>query len=282
MKTQLDCMACFVRQGLDAARLITTDRSVHEQIMRDVLKWAAEMDLNTSPPVLAQRIHQRLREITGVKDPYRSAKDQTNLVALQLLPELRKALERAKDPLAMAVRLAIAGNMIDMGVTSHITETQIRQAVGQAMEMSLCGSQADFKNSVDRARDIVYLADNAGEIVFDRLLIEQLGPARITIVVRSAPILNDATMVDAMTAGLHNLVTVMDNGSDAPGTILTDCSKGFIDRFNAADLIVSKGQGNYETLSEAPNNIYFLFKAKCHVIAADVGQPVGTHMLMHR
>jgi len=279
VKTSLDCFPCFVRQALDAARMISTDQAVHERIVRDVLRWTSKMDLNQSPPMLGQRIHRRLRKITGVKDPYRAAKDLHNRMALDLLPELKTKIETMPDPLIMALRLAIAGNVIDMGVNGNVTESAIREAVNQALTEPFVGEERGFRKAVAEAQRILYLADNAGEIAFDRLLIEQLSPSRVTVAVRGAPIINDATMDDARAVGLDKIVKVIDNGSDVPGTLLDDCSVEFRRCFAGADLILAKGQGNYETLSDDPGNIFFLFKAKCPVIAAHVGLPVGTHVL---
>ena len=279
MRTSLDCLPCFVRQALDAARMVSLDPAVHERILREVLRWTGEMDLDQPPAVLGQRIHRRLREITDVEDPYRAAKDHWNRMALRLLPELKAEIEAASDRLVMAVRLAIAGNVIDMGVNGNVTESDVRQSVRQALAESFTGEQNGFRQAVAQARSILYLADNAGEIVFDRLLIEQLSPARVTLAVRGAPVINDATLADARAVGLHEIVEIIDNGSDAPGTILEDCSQDFIRRFTETDLILAKGQGNFETLSDDPRNIFFLFKVKCSVIAALVGLPIGTHVL---
>jgi uncharacterized protein with ATP-grasp and redox domains len=279
MRTSLDCIPCFIRQALDAVRMLSANPNDHERIVRDVLAWTSEMDLDEPPPVLGQRIHRRLREIAGVDDPYRAAKDRLNSMALSLLPELRAEIEAAPEPLATAVRLAIAGNVIDMGLNTRVTESDVRQAIGEALAESFFGEQAEFQRAVAQARKILYLADNAGEIVFDRLLIERLSPARVTLAVRGAAIINDATMADAQAVGLHEIVEVIDNGSDAPGTVLADCSDAFVRRFNQADLILAKGQGNYETLNEEPRNIFFLFKAKCAVIADHIGLPLGTHVL---
>jgi len=237
------------------------------------------MTLKEPPPLLGQRIHRRLREMTGVDDPYRVAKEHQNQMAQKLLSELRTEIGAAQDPLAMAVRLAIAGNVIDMGANGNITEADVRQAIQHALVKPFSGDWQAFCQAAATARRILYLADNAGEIVFDRLLIEQLGPGRVTLAVRGAPVLNDATLADARAVGLHEIVEVIDNGSDAPGTILEDCNRDFIRRFAEADLILAKGQGNFETLSDEPRDIFFLFKAKCSVIAAHVGLPVGTHVL---
>lgn len=262
--------------------MVSTDHVVHERLLREVLRWIAEMDLNESPPVLAQRIHRRLREISGVADPYRAAKDHWNQLALSLLPDLKTMVQAAPDPFAMALRLAIAGNVIDMGVHAAVTETDLRRSIDQVLTGPLTGDLDAFRKSVAEARNILYLADNAGEIVFDRLLLRELWPARVTVAVRGAPVLNDATRADAQAAGLTDEFTVIDNGSDAPGTILAECSAEFRRQFDEADLILAKGQGNFETLNEEPANIFFLFKVKCPVIAADVGQPVGSAVLWRK
>jgi len=278
MHTALECIPCFVRQALEAARFVTDDPAVHEQLLRNVLRSVAEMDLAQCPPVVAQRVHHHLRQLTGVDDPYRAVKDRFNRMALDMLPELSARVRQAAEPLGTALRLAIAGNVIDLGVNGGLTEDEARQAAADAMEESFPLDVDGFRKAVQAANPILYLADNAGEIVFDRLLIEQLRAERVTVAVRGGPILNDATIADAEAAGLGDLVEVIDNGSDAPGTILADCSESFRERFTTADLIIAKGQGNFETLSDEMANIYFLFKAKCPVIADHVGLPVGTHV----
>ena len=279
VKTSLDCIPCFVRQIIDATRMVSSDPVVHERKVREVLRWASEMDMNQPPPLLAKRIHRRVREISGVADPFRAAKVRLNQMAMGLAAELRADVESADDPLAVAVRLAIAGNVIDLGAKSNVTAADVLQSVGQAMAEPLSGELDQFRQAIAQARSILYLADNAGEIVFDRLLIEALSPERVILAVRGAPVLNDATEADARAVGLHKICGVIDNGSDAPGTLLEDCSRAFRQRFAEADLILSKGQGNFETLSEAPDNIFFLFKVKCPVIAAHIGLPVGANVL---
>ncbi|RPH93311.1 DUF89 family protein [candidate division KSB1 bacterium] len=280
MKTFLDCIPCIIRQALEAAKQISTDSAVHEQIIREVLCWISEMDMTKPAPAIGQRIHRRLRSMTGQEDPYRKVKDFHNRIVLALLPDLKTAITAAPDPLNMALRLAIAGNSIDMGVNGHITESAIHEAVFHALAAPFVGDMDEFRTAVSEARHILYLTDNAGEIVLDRLLIEQIGPARVTAAVRGAPAINDATRADALAVGLQEIVEVIDNGSDAPGTILDDCSPEFTRRFSEADLILAKGQGNFETLSDVPKNIYFLFKAKCFVVAEHAHVPLGTHVLI--
>lgn len=279
MNTTIDCIPCFVRQSLEAARLFTPNPAIHERIMREVLHASAALDFRQSPPTMAQWIHRRLHELTGETDPYRSQKDRHNTFAMGLLPELREKIRTAEDPFGLAVRLAIAGNVIDLGVYGHVDDAQIRHAVDNALNEPFVGDLDTFRKACEKAKRILYLADNAGEIVFDKLLIERLPAGRVVLVVRGGPILNDATRADAAAVSLDENTEVIDNGSDAPGTILDDCSSSFREQFERADLIIAKGQGNFETLSEVQRPIFFLFKAKCPVIACHACTEVGTHVL---
>jgi len=280
MRIYLDCIPCFIRQSLDAARHATEDVHIHQKVVRGVLGLANNLDMSQSPPVIGQKIHRLIRELVGVEDPYHNVKQQFNNVALQLYSEMRNSIVESKDPLETAVRLAIAGNIIDFGVNSTLQETELEKTISQCLSEELADMQIEpFRKAIDEAEDILYLADNAGEIVFDRLLIEQLPIEKITVAVKGSPVINDATIQDAVVAGLPKIVDVIDNGSDAPGTILESCSESFNDRFKSADLIIAKGQGNYETLSDIDTNIFFILKAKCPVIARDLSCEVGEMIL---
>ena len=280
MRTYFDCIPCFLRQSLDSVRLITDDERIHEELMRQVLALACKMDLRQSPPAMAQKIHQLIRKLTGVQDPYRRIKDRFNRLALQMYPELKNRVATSADPLETAVRLAIAGNIIDFGVNSDLEESHIEIIIAESLTAPLdMGVLEDFKQAAAQAENILYLGDNAGEIVFDRLLIELLGCKRITLVVKAGPIINDATIEDAIDTGLSDVVKVIDNGSDAPGTILRSCSESFRRRFNEADLIVAKGQGNYETLNNVDKEVFFILRAKCPVIARHLGCEIGSLVL---
>jgi uncharacterized protein with ATP-grasp and redox domains len=280
MRTYLDCVPCFVRQVLDAVRMTTDDERIHEKVLREALRLASTMDLRQSPPVMGQKIHRFIRELTGVQDPYRQVKDHFNKLALQMYPDLSDRIEASADPLETAVRLAIAGNIIDFGVNSVVQEKKVEQAINQSLTDPLdVAMLRQFSTQVDAAQDILYIADNAGEIVFDRLLIEQLPCEKITLVVKGSPILNDATIEDAQIVGLTDIVNVIDNGSDAPGTILETCSKEFRNRFEQSDLLIAKGQGNYETLNEVDKTKFFMLQPKCSVLAQHLGCEIGTLVL---
>jgi len=280
MQIFLDCIPCFVRQALDSARLATDDERIHEKVVREILRLAVDLDMSQSPPIIGQQIHRLIRKLIDNNDPYHQLKQRSNRLALKMCSELQQRVRTSRDPLQTAVRLAIAANIIDLGVKTSIVESDIEKVIGDCLTADFDSQQIEeFRNAVSRAVRILYLADNAGEIVFDRLLIEQLPFGKVTVVVKGKPVINDATMEDAELAGLTRIVEVIDNGSDGPGTILKSCSKRFRERFEDADLIVAKGQGNYETLSDADKNIFFILKAKCPVIARDLGCEVGEMIL---
>lgn len=279
MKTFFDCIPCLIRQSLASVRLMTEDEQVQEQILREVLLATSRMDLERPPAAMSQIVHRRIRELCDNGDPYRESKDRFNQLALELLPGFRRRMEEAADPWETAVRLAIAGNIMDLGAKSGLSESEIQVSIAQSMYEPLDGNIKEFVTAVEDAQNILYLTDNAGEIVFDRLLIERLPREKVTVAVRGVPVINDATLEDAKTAGLTGLVRVIDNGSDAPGTVLDDCSEEFLRHFAEADLIIAKGQGNFETLNGSPRPIYFLLRVKCPVIARDIGCAVGRMVL---
>ncbi|MBN2227857.1 MAG: DUF89 family protein [candidate division Zixibacteria bacterium] len=280
MNTYLACFPCFVRQAYDAARFATDDKTIHERVLRDVLHTAATMDMHLTPPEMGQFIHKRIRELTGNADPYHEVKKRFNRLALDFYPNLQRRIHSHADPLAMAVRLAIAGNIIDFGPRCDIPVETVRDSIDSALTASIdMNALVSLRSEINSAKTILFLGDNAGEIVFDKLLLEILPCEKISYVVKGAPIINDATMDDAVEVGLTDLVEVIDNGADVPGTILPQCSEAFRARFETADLVIAKGQGNYESLSDVDINIVFLLKAKCPVIAEHLHCPVGSMVI---
>ena len=276
MQGSIDCLPCFVRQALNAVRLASSDPAVHEQVVREVLAHAAHVDLSVPPPVMGAWLYRRIRDVTGNTDPYREQKRRYNQLSLRMLPELRRRVGASDDPFAAAVRVAIAGNIIDPGTNNNLTEAEALDALETAVDGALPGdAPAELARAVAAADRILYLADNAGEIVFDRLLIEQMPLEKVTVAVRGHPIINDATLDDAREAGLCDMVRVIDNGTDLPGTVLSACSTELRAAFDAADVVVAKGQGNYETLNDVDKNIFFLLMVKCPVVARDAGCALG-------
>ncbi len=185
MKTFLECIPCFLRQTLEAARMATDDETVHEQILREVLRSTAEIDMQQSPPAMARRIHRRLRQLIENPDPYRADKQKHNRLALNLYNDMKETIQTAANPLEMAVRLAIAGNIIDLGVTSVVSDDHIHKTIDQCLTAPFDHAVVEqLRQDAEAAEKILYLTDNAGEIVFDRLLIEQLPTEKITAAVK--------------------------------------------------------------------------------------------------
>lgn len=271
----------MLNQALEAARIATSDTALQREILNKVMGLLSELRLDVSPPEIARRTHRLVRELSGNPDPYKDLKQEYNTRALALLPELRARIEQAGDPLELAVRLSIAGNVIDFGAKAGGFDFDREWRNAGTARFGIF-DYAVFKADVLEARSILYLGDNAGEIVFDRLLIEALkqnSKADITFVVRGSPILNDATLDDARFVGLDRLVSVMENGNDAPGTVLSEIRPEVRALFDSADVIIAKGQGNFETLSDAPGNIHFLFQVKCPVIGRSAGADMGKYVL---
>ncbi len=277
MRTYTECIPCFLLQALQASRFASDDPSAHERVLREVARAVSTMDMSKTPPEMGQLIHRVIRKETGIDDPYAAVKRRFNDLVLGLYPRLKEMVAGADDSFEIVVRLAIAGNIIDFGGGRNADDVDVERSINESLTKPLCGGALEsLRSAVDEASDILYIADNAGEIVFDRILIEELPPEKVTLVVRDRPILNDVTVEDARAVGLLDIVDVLPNGSDAPGTILDDCSEATRTRFAEADLVIAKGQGNFETLSGAARSVFFLLRVKCDVVARETGYELGS------
>ena len=276
MRTYLDCYPCFLRQALEAARMAGADEDRQYQVLQEVLHELRRFKLSSTPPEMAYRIHQIVRREMGARDPYQQAKETSTRQALNLYPRLKTLVAEADDPLETAIRLSIAGNIIDLGVGQ---EYDLKETIERVLTQPFAiDAYAAFQDGLARADWVLYLADNAGETVFDRVLIETLDKP-VTYAVKGGPILNDATRHDALAAGLGPVTTLVDNGSNAPGTIIGLCSQEFRHLLDQAELIIAKGQANYESLSGTAAPIFFLLQAKCPVIAQSLAVPVRSIVL---
>jgi uncharacterized protein with ATP-grasp and redox domains len=279
MKTHHDCIPCFVRQTLETVKLTTDDAGLHEKALREILAILSRMDFNKAPVITGRQIQHLIQRLSGNSDPYRALKQQFNQMALDLYPRLKAQVSSAENAFETAARLALAGNVIDFGIGRMLESAQITATIELALSANLEGDIQLLERAARKARSILYLGDNCGEIVFDRLFIEQLIPDRVTYVVRSAPIINDVTMDDARFTGMTDQTRVIDNGSDAPGTLLPECSPEFKAAFENADLIIAKGQGNYETLHASDRPIVFMLNVKCPAVARHIGQEIGSYVI---
>jgi uncharacterized protein with ATP-grasp and redox domains len=268
VRTELECLPCFFGQVARTLKHAGVNGDRGRGILRKAEAIIEGASLDEVPARTTTVIHRMLRDETGV-DPYLSVKEAYNRIALEKLPLLRSMAAAPADRLEGGVRAAIAGNVIDFGIYETI---DLDRSLDDSFRLPL--SPVDFRafsRAVQNARRILYLCDNAGEIVFDRVLLELLRDRGkdVTAAVKGSPVINDATLDDARAAGLHECAKVIDNGNDGIGTLLEACSEGFMNEYRAADLIISKGQANYETLvRERDERIYFLFKVKCPVVAS--------------
>jgi uncharacterized protein with ATP-grasp and redox domains len=268
MRTELECLPCFYGQITRSLSRAGVNGDRGRVIGRMAEKVIERASLEEVPARTTTHIHRILRNETGV-DPYKQVKETNTRSALDRLPALRRMADGAADRLEGGARIAIAGNVIDFGIYDSI---DLDRSLEESFRLPLPETDLrNFSRAVLRARSILYLCDNAGEVVFDRVLLEILRDMGkdVTAVVKGSPVINDATLDDARAAGLHECVTVIDNGNDGIGTLLEACSVQFMDAYRSADLIISKGQANYETLEqENDTRIFFLFKVKCPVVAA--------------
>jgi damage-control phosphatase, subfamily I len=274
LKTYFDCYPCFLRQALRAARISGADEIQQYSALQNTLSLLQNLPVDANPTEIGYRIHQIVREIVDTPDPYQAIKMISTQQAMAFYPKLKAMVQQSRDPLALAIRLSIAGNIIDFGVSDQIAD--LWETVERVISQPYAVDDSEiFKDYLKTASYVLYLADNAGETVFDRLLIESL-PVSVIYVVKSSPFVNDALMSDALAAGLDSCATLISNGAQAAGTILSLCSETFREHFENAPLIISKGQANYETLSDAGPKVFCLLQVKCPVIGLDLGLPVGS------
>lgn len=276
MKAGFECMPCVLTQALNTARLVSDDPAVLARVMDMAHEYSRRMDLSLTPTTLCTPLYRLVEEITGNPDPYAGVKRHYNDLALELCPAARKMLDESSDRLHAALKLAVAGNIIDLGIGMKF---DLGRVVAQVLEEGFAvDDYRRFVEDLTSARSLLILGDNAGEIVFDRLLIEELQPfvPEIVYAVKSGPVINDSTLEDADYVGLGAVCRVITSGSNGIGTPLAEVSPEFLDIFERADVVVGKGHGHYESLSSRPpRSLYCLLKAKCPLVAASLGIKMG-------
>ena len=273
MQLKPDCIPCILKMTISSLRKLPLDESSVRELYSEILENPALRGLKwdlTSPEVI-EDVWKKIVSKMGTPDPFYSEKSNQNRKAMVLYPLLEKMVNTAADPLYPAVKIAILGNSLDFMLAdkSLTIENYIKDRIDVPLSPE---NYAEFKQQLQASKSVIYFGDNAGEIVFDKLLIQtirKMYELEITLVVRSVPTLNDATLREAKSIGMDKIVKVIENGIDGPlpGTVLGRCSKevnAFVDR---SDLIISKGGGNFDTLDEERKNlkkkISFLLLSKC-------------------
>lgn len=276
MKATLDCLACIAAQAVRASRVATNDISMQRRILDETVAQIPGMDMEWSPAALSSPLYHLAGKLSGNPDPYAELKRAQNAVALAMEDVLRQRVRQSRDPLDAALHLAAAGNIIDLGVQTS-DAVDIHAAIEEAFQDSFAVNHMDtLRESLASCRDLLYLLDNAGEIVFDKILIEELQQfTSVTAVVKAGPIINDVMMADAEQVGLTKLCEIIDNGGAYVGAPLNLVPQHFLDRMTRADVIIGKGQGNYETVDDFPGNVFLILRAKCECIARHMGVRYG-------
>lgn len=275
MKISYECGPCFLRQAREAMDLSTDDDALKMEIMEDVFKFLSDnFKLNTNSNGTGSAMHNLIKQKTGCMDPYYREKIKGNEIALRFLPEVREILKKDNN-LENHVKIAIIGNILDFG--AFTLDDDVESVIKQSLKKDLAIKDIEGLETSLKTNDrLLYLVDNTGEIVFDKLLLSKIKEydMDITIAVKSEPILNDACRKDALEVGLDEYGEIVDMGCGTVGYVDSEISDEFREIFNGHKLIISKGMGNYEGLSEidlSSKDIYFLLCAKCNTISKELG-----------
>lgn len=286
MRTHLECLSCFIRQAIDVGRLLAPEDSALQ--LRIVQDWAARIstmtpeELAEPAPWLATQLYARANEMAGEADPYKEHKLRANARVLEMLPQLQGMVDQAVDPLRTALGISITGNYIDVGAphrtdweSALIEETKNTHWAGDVYEQ--------FSAELQPGVSVLIVGDNCGEIGLDTILVKELQArgCEVSYSVRGGAILNDATMEDAEGVGMTSLCRVLSTGAAAPGAVLSQVSEDFKGEMRRADVLISKGQGNFESLEGRWPGVYFALKAKCRVLTREMGVSMGESLFLH-
>ncbi|OPX32958.1 hypothetical protein B1H10_06730 [candidate division KSB1 bacterium 4484_188] len=273
----LDCIPCTVNSFLRLIKTGMLPEESKEAAMRRLLAFLSRADFRQSPPALGREMHRMIREELNNSDPYREIKEKYNRMMLDLQPQFENQIETSTDSFDTAMRLAVAGNVIDFGPQAQMDIMETINRVTRA-QFAIDDSQ-QLRDDLKSARTLLYLGDNCGEIVMDKLFLQTLGLPEMYFAVRGGPIINDVTIEDAKLVGMEDVATVITTGDDSPGVVWETASDEFKAIFNEADVIISKGQGNLEGLIDVPQNIYFLLVIKCDLVGELVETGVGEFVI---
>ncbi|MDB4583942.1 ARMT1-like domain-containing protein [Draconibacterium sp.] len=274
MNIQLECIPCSINSYLRLVKTGVIPEALQEPMLRRLLRLLSTIEYNQSPPIIGRKMHRLIREFLQNPDPYHQIKEYYNRMMLELYTDFENLVKESENPIDTAMRLAIAGNVIDFGSKYQLDVMDTINRVKGA-KLAIDDSR-HLRHDLNQATSLLYIGDNCGEIVLDKLFLETIDLPEMYFVVRDRPVINDVTIHDAEMTGLTKIAKVITTGDDAPGAVWEATSKEFKDIFTNADVIISKGQGNLEGLIDIPhNNIFFLLVTKCDLIAERVGARKG-------
>ena len=278
MIVQPGCHSCVKKQAETLALHACSDENINAALHQEFKDFFDNMAKCNTPPEMASYYFRRYSEVSGIIDPFREEKDKSTALALKLMPLLRQMVEAADDPFATAVKIASSSNIIDYGVVPDLQLEEAESAITAALSSPIDPAAVKMLESQAKsAEKILYILDNCGEAVLDKLLLDQLPAGRVTLGVRGRFILNDVTRREVPMSGLGNF-PVIDTGDGAPGVSLRDSAPEFLAAMAESDLIIAKGQGNFESLESGftAKPIFYLFRVKCKVISETFALPLDS------
>jgi len=277
MAVDSECILCRIRQAVDVCNFIGADEAAKQNVLKSVMQILIQGIEEDLPDGVGFHIQNELKKLTNHDDPYKQVKDESIAKALELYPYLESLVREADDPLKTAVELCIAGNVIDFGPSnSHDIELAVQQVLKAGKSIF---HFVEFSSMLESAKTVLILADNAGETVFDRLLMESIDK-HYYYAVKSEPTINDALFEDAIASGIEQVAQIVKNGSPAGGTHLPSSSEEFKVLFSSVAMVISKGQANIESLVTEKRQIFFLFKVKCALLQKKHGLPLNEFVLL--
>lgn len=284
-KLKPDCMSCLISRHLTKFPNDTPEEKQVEYMQR-LFKLFAEAPLTLSAPVLSRDIETIRQEMFGSENEYSEIKKHFNEVMMGYENQVRENISSSSDPLKLAIQYAMVGNYIDFGAMKNVDENYLNKLLCNANQTEV--NPEEYKNMIhdlETGEKMVFITDNCGEIVMDKILIETIQKfyphLDITIMVRGEEVLNDATMIDAEQIRLTDIVKVIGNGTAIAGTHLEEMSGTPLKILEEADVLLAKGQGNFETMRNCKMNVYYLFLCKCDMFAKDFGVEKFTGMLIN-
>lgn len=273
------CIPCIIGQAYNTSRLFPEcNREGQLKIIKEVCAYVENIDENFSAPLFSSIMQSIIETNLDLDNPYKDIKKKNRTSAERYIPYLENIIDDSEDRLEVALKAAILGNTIDFAANPNFDiEKDLNQISSDNIALEM---YEKFKSEFNNAKTILYIGDNYEEALFDKLLLRELKDKDVTFVTRSKPILNDITLHDAKVLGIDTICKVIESGSKIAGTVIEDCTNEFKELYNSSDLVISKGQGNYETLLDEERAIYFLFKVKCNVISERAGFPLGKGVLL--
>jgi uncharacterized protein with ATP-grasp and redox domains len=280
MEFKYDCLHCHINQGIKVSDFLELDSNTKEMIIKETMLTLSNADFNKQTPELMATTWDTITSLSGNNDPYKEFKYEYNKIMLKIEKPLVELINKQSSPFNSYLYSSILGNIIDLGPSHEFEKDNwlpLFEKELQQIDLAINDSDELF-NALKNATNLLYIGDNCGEIVLDKLFVSYIKSVfpdlSITFSVRGKPVLNDATLIDANQIGLTKIVNTISNGEDTPGLILEKTSDEFKNYYNTADVIIAKGQGNYEGLSDIHDSrIFHLLIVKCPIIATETGVP---------